>query len=118
MGSFTGTRTVKYLPWSEDHWTSERGSLLRWDKPEHFLIAALGTISPFLLSKINYLMFLSGHYYVAAFFTLIIGFFWERRNGKVPYGKTGKIEGFSWKDIIANMAGVLFALGLYWTGVL
>lgn len=37
----------------------------------------------------------------------ILGIGWEIKDGLVPYGQMGKIDGFSWKDLIADNVGFL-----------
>ncbi len=91
---------MKFLPWQQDHWLSKTGSVICYDKLEHF---AGSFILAWILS-----FFLSRFWAVGLAFGL--GFLWEVKDGYYPYNRlTGAIEGFSWKDLIADMAGI----GLY-----
>jgi len=91
---------MKFLPWQQDRWLSKNGSIICFDKLEHF---AGSFILAWILS-----FFLSRFWAVGLAFGL--GFFWEVKDGYYPYNRlTGAIEGFSWKDLIADMAGI----GLY-----
>lgn len=102
---------IKRLKWSEDYWLSREGSLLPWDKLEHFLLA-LATSS--IIPHISYLHVLSGHELVilvlTALLSTFVGLWWENRDGKVPYDDAGNIQGFSIKDVVANQAGIVLGL--------
>jgi len=83
---------MKFIPWKDDNWLSREGSLLPYDKLEHFLISLLG------FSILIFLIFLTPVQAIA------IGIFaaalWEIKDGVFFYG-------FSWKDLIAGIAGLL-----------
>lgn len=83
---------MKFIPWNKDKWLSKEGSILPYDKLEHFLIA-LGLI-PFLVIYIDPTFF--GLLSVALVSFLIIG--WEIRDSF--------LTGFSWKDLIAGFLGM------------
>lgn len=74
--------------------------MLVYDKMEHFL---LGIIGAFILQ-----------FFLADWFVLLIGFIaaflWEIKDGLLPYDEQGNIEGFSWKDLIAGIFGVVLWL--------
>lgn len=92
---------MKFLPWKDDHWNSRNGHVIRYDKIEHFL----GSV---ILTAICAKLFGPGYGSVLAF---VCGILWEVKDGYVPYD--GKhIEGFSWKDLIADAAGVVLYYGL------
>jgi hypothetical protein len=82
---------MKFIPWHEDKWLSREGRILPYDKLEHFLLALLWMIVGILLLKISLpMVILIG---VAA----AIG--WEIKDGLFSHG-------FSWKDLIADFAGL------------
>ncbi|MGH1361990.1 MAG: hypothetical protein ACRBF0_00445 [Calditrichia bacterium] len=95
---------MKFLPWSEDHWLSREGKLLPWDKLEHFAIAFLGVFLGILLLGVNVqlVLILAG----------VAGVAWEIKDGFVAYNDAGDIQGFSWKDIVADFAGIGLAYAL------
>lgn len=91
---------MKFKKWSDDKWLSRNGSILPYDKLEHFLLGALGMlicISWIGLPLITSLIILE-----------ILGIGWEIKDGLVPYGQKEEIDGFSWKDLIADNVGFLF----------
>jgi VanZ family protein len=90
--------------WAHDRWLSKGGTILPYDKLEHFLIYFL---AGFLLS-----------FKFAAEIVIIllfaIGLLWEIKDALMPYEKYGWWggEGFSWKDLIANIIGIALGLAL------
>ena len=85
---------MKFIPWRRDEWFSKQGSILPWDKVEHFLLGIIG----YLL-----LFYLIGFDGMQCFTILIIAaIVWEIRDGF--------ITGFSWKDLIASAAGLFVSL--------
>ena len=93
---------MKFLKWSDDRWKSEQGSILKYDKLEHFLLGFIGLFST--------LFFFS---YIGFWYCLIIweslGIGWEIKDGLFTYD--GKhIQGFSWKDLLADNYGFMAAV--------
>ncbi len=89
---------LKILPWEKDEWLSKQGTILPFDKLEHFLIALIGVlVGVFLLNLIPHLVII-----VITF----LGIGWEIRDGLITSG-----QGFSWKDLFADFAGI--ALGFF-----
>lgn len=89
-----------FLDWKKDSWFSRNGSILVYDKLEHFFIGIIGS---FIL-----------HFFFADWLLLLIGFIaaflWEIKDGLLPYDEQGNIEGFSWKDLLAGIAGIVIGL--------
>ena len=63
---------------------------------------------------INFLFFKVG---ILTWFLIVevFGFFWEVKDGILPFGNNetnpdGLVEGFSFKDLIANQIGILLAV--------
>ncbi len=91
---------MKFLPWSQDFWLSREGSVLPYDKLEHYLIAFIATFTGI------FAMGLYPYAVIAVVFLLGIG--WEIRDGLVPVKKGSTvIQGFSWKDLISDFAGIV-----------
>jgi len=92
---------MKFKPWNTDKWLSLSGSIIPWDKVEHFL---LGVILEALLlwapiTPAENLFFFS-----------LAAWGWEVKDGLKAYDDNGHVEGFSWKDLIAGYAGGALAL--------
>ena len=90
---------MKFLKWSDDKWLSKNSSILPYDKLEHLILGALGMFIGIYwigFSVLTSLIILE-----------ILGIAWEIKDGLVPYNKKGNIEGFSWKDLIADNVGFL-----------
>lgn len=83
----------KFLPWDEDKWLSRQGTILPYDKLEHFLLSFVGVLLGIVLLNIN-------PPFVVLFIALL-GIGWELRDGLIANG-----QGFSWKDLIADFAGI------------
>lgn len=98
---------MKFLDWSRDYWTSREGStFIRYDKLEHALLAFVGVL--FLSAVLPF----TTHLPVQACQMIVraFGVLYEIYNGFVPYrGGGGMVQGFSWKDLIANEAGLRLA---------
>lgn len=98
---------MKFLAWSEDQWFSKEGSLLVYDKLEHFLLAFVGTF--ITISGLNL--------HPASVIAVIgvLGILWEVRDGIVVNQNTGVVQGFSWKDLFADIFGIVagYGLGVY-----
>lgn len=90
---------MKFKNWSDDKWLSKNGSILPYDKPEHFLLGALGMFICIYLIGLSLI--------ISIIIMEILGIGWEIKDGLVPYNKEGNIEGFSWKDLIADNVGFL-----------
>lgn len=90
---------MKFLKWSDDKWLSKNGSILPYDKLEHLLLGVLGMFI---------IIYWIGFSLLTSLIILeILGIGWEIKDGLVPYNKNGNIEGFSWKDLIADNVGFL-----------
>ena len=82
---------MKFIPWNEDMWLSKEGSILKYDKLEHFLAAFLTVFAGILLLHINPM--------AMVLIAVIVGVGWEIKDGFFSHG-------FSWKDLIADFAGI------------
>jgi hypothetical protein len=90
---------MKFEKWSDDKWLSKNGTILPYDKLEHFFLGTLGLLICF---------YLLGFSLTLSFVILeLLGIAWEIKDGIVPYDDKGNIEGFSWKDLIADNIGFL-----------
>lgn len=90
---------MKFKKWSDDKWLSKNGSILPYDKLEHLLLGVMGMLIGIYWFDFSLL---------ASFIILeVLGVGWEIKDGLVPYNKKGDIEGFSWKDLIADNVGFL-----------
>ncbi len=97
---------IKFLPWHLDKWLSQQGSLLAYDKLEHFLAAV---ISLFIFNRV-----FKWSIKTSVIVALLLGIAWEIKDGIIPYDwDRGLIQGFSWKDLIADIAGIL--VGAFFT---
>ena len=92
---------IKFKPWHLDKWLSLSGTVIPYDKVEHFILGVI--LGSFLL-----LLPVSPFFGLFLFSLAAIG--WEIRDGVTPYNSAGNIEGFSWKDLIADYAGGLVSL--------
>ena len=84
----------KFLAWDRDDWISTQGTILKYDKLEHLLLALIGVLICVYL--INLELFFS----LALMF--LIGIAWEIRDGLIKNG-----QGFSRKDLIADFIGIV-----------
>lgn len=90
--------------WAQDHWLSKGGTILPYDKLEHFLVYFLAAfLLSFKLAKETVIALLCA-----------IGLLWEIKDALMPYEKYGWWggEGFSWKDTAANLVGIVLGLAL------
>lgn len=110
---------VKFIEWQEDKWLSREGSVLPFDKIEHFLLGIILALAILLVFSAHTPEYPVGKATIWDF--LWFSFFavgWEIKDGLVPL-KSGRVQGFSWKDLIADYAGflvvffTLWKLGLY-----
>lgn len=85
-----------FLDWDEDEWFSSQGSILKFDKLEHLLLAIIGVVICFYLLKLDLLLSLS--------LIFLLGIAWEIKDGLIKNG-----QGFSRKDLIADFAGIMLA---------
>ena len=97
---------MKFLPWKEDLWLSRNGNVLVYDKLEHFLIAAA-------LMMLGVVFFPTAEQWHVALAVLALGVFKEVYDGVIPYDGE-HIEGFSMKDVLADLAGIAVGWFLVW----
>ena len=105
---------MKFLAWSEDKWLSKEGNVLPYDKVEHFLYAFFGVIvqfflvSPYILNNPSPAgLFISANLFSISMFIRTLGILRELYDSVVPYHFTPRrVQGWSWKDLIANEAGI------------
>lgn len=90
---------MKFEKWSDDKWLSKNGTILPYDKLEHFFLGALGLLIFIYLLSLSLI--------VSLVILESLGIAWEIKDGLIPYDKEGNVEGFSWKDLIADNAGFL-----------
>lgn len=92
--SCVNAEPFRWLPWEQDRFNSTNGLVLKYDKLEHALL--FGGLT--LLPKEH------GRKYAFA-----LGLGNEIKDALVPYEKYGRIggEGFSWKDLFANVVGIV-----------
>lgn len=99
-----------FLPWKKDKWLSENGTILKYDKPEHFILGITGIVLTYLWGA----HIKAGPEYYSNTFVVwvIISILYEIGNGLIPYDGI-HIEGFSWKDIIAGFMGILSGIFIF-----
>ena len=102
---------MKFLRWQDDSFWSENGHILTWDKLEHFIREFLLILLNVFIIKINMLNWV--------IVVELFGIAWEMKDGLFPYGNERSnpgrlIEGFSFKDLIANQAGIITGLLILW----
>jgi len=104
--SFPIFAQFRTLDWKNDKWNSPNGHFIKYDKIEHCLASAGLTISFMAFDEKNWK------------YALLSGFLWEVKDSLFPYEKYGQWggEGFSSKDLIADMAGVAIGYGIYQGG--
>ena len=95
--------------WARDSWLSRGGLVLTYDKLEHFLTYLGLTFIGFWLRIDSTIPIL-----------LMIGILWEIKDALLPYEKVGFWggDGFSWKDLMANIAGIAVGYVLLQTAAL
>ena len=92
--------------WDEhDKWNSQNGMFLKSDKIEHALGSSFLYESLLLITKSKRESFV---------WSVTLGVLWEVKDAYFPYEKYGKYggEGFSWKDVGANVTGIVFTMGV------
>ena len=95
---------IKFKEWSKDSFTSRSGNILPWDKAEHVIRGFL--VGLFIMTVLD-----GGRWYLNLGFYSLFVLGYETYNGYQPYD--GKhIEGFSFKDLVADYTGYLLAFGV------
>lgn len=89
---------MKFLKWLEDKWLSRNGTILPFDKLEHLILGAIGLLICIYLIGLSLVL--------SIVILELLGIGWEIKDGLLP-NNTGNIEGFSWKDLIADNVGFL-----------
>ena len=89
--------------WAKDSWFSKGGLIIRFDKIEHAVLFFIGFWVLLIIGiPINW----------SLVFLLALGILWEIKDALVPFEKYGKLggDGFSWRDIMADIVGLAIAL--------
>ena len=89
---------MKFIEWNKDKWLSKEGSILPWDKLEHFILALSGVFFICGFLKLDIIGIVG-----VSVLTFLLGLLWEIRDGLQGYG-------FSWKDFIADILGIFIAI--------
>lgn len=104
---------MKFLKWELDKWDSLDGNFYRYDKVEHFFYAFLGVLFFFYGMPIFFpsnppaIQFFFGNVFLTSFTIRTLGVLREVWDGLVPFNWSPRvIQGWSWKDLIANEAGI------------
>ena len=119
---------MRFVKWEDDRLDSKQGSVLVYDKLEHFMLVFAGVLllyylTPYFLSNPNPpIDDFSGSLFLQVMLVRIIGIFNEVKDALVPYDKEkGLIQGFSIVDLLANEMGlaaavyfILFLKGELW----
>ena len=106
---------MKFLPWQEDLWLSKQGNFLTFDKLEHLLIALVGLILLHSFAPLLQQLPIVGFIFPTSLlwqmmFIRLLGISREIYDGLFPYDrKRNLVQGWSWKDLIANEAGISLA---------
>ncbi len=92
---------------AKDNWDSRQGSIIPYDKLEHLVVWFLIYLGLYLVSD----------YQTAFAGAIASGILWEMKDAVVPWEKYGWIggDGFSVKDLIADIAGILLAVFFLWS---
>lgn len=91
---------IKFVKWSDDRWKSEQGSIIKYDKLEHFILGFIGLFVTLILGAA---------FWLSLAIWVTVGFGYELKDGTVPYDAK-HIQGFSWKDFIADCLGFILAI--------
>jgi len=86
----------KFLSWDQDEWLSTQGTILKYDKLEHLILAVISALILVYILKIEIFLSLA--------LTFLLGILWEIKDGLIKNG-----QGFSKKDLIADFAGMVIA---------
>ena len=86
----------KFLPWNQDQWLSTQGTVIKYDKLEHFLLSVLGVVLLVYIFNLEILF--------SSALLFLIGIVWEIRDGVIKNG-----QGFSKKDLIADFLGIILS---------
>ena len=85
---------VKFLEWGEDRWGSRNGSVLEYDKVEHFMRDfGISVVFGFIPA-------------------LVFNLVWEYVDGTRPWALGQEVEGWSMKDFIAGSVGAITGQGV------
>ena len=89
--------------WAHDSWNSQQGTIINYDKIEHALRGLAIIVVAMVIGLQAPIIF------VTAFALL-----WEIKDGYMDYKRWGWWggEGFSWRDLCADIIGACFAYGL------
>lgn len=93
--------------WAMDSWDSRGGLVIKYDKLEHALAYFVGSAILLWLGLSPDEVF---------FFLFSAGIIWEIKDAYIPYEVYGKLggDGFSWRDIVANLVGIFFGFLVAW----
>ncbi len=93
--------------WAHDSWLSRGGLVVKYDKLEHALAYFVGSV---------FLLWLGLPYDEVFFFLFLAGVMWEIKDAHIPFETYGKFggDGFSWRDIIANLTGIFAGFLVVW----
>lgn len=108
---------MRIVKWEDDKFDTREGSILPYDKLEHFILAALGLfllhyLTPYFFNNPSppVALFTSNLFWQAMFIRLL-GFANEVKDAFWPYDRAnGLIQGFSGVDVVANELGLAFAV--------
>ena len=92
---------------AQDRFATRAGFIIPYDKLEHLLCWFLLCVS-FLLAGLPRSL--------AAGVALVAGILWELKDAVMPWERYGFWggDGFSWRDLVADAAGIALAVGI-WT---
>lgn len=108
---------MRFVKWEDDRLDSKQGSVLVYDKLEHFMLAFAGVLLFYYLTPYFFanpsppIDVFSSNLFVQVMLVRIIGIFNEVKDALVPYDKEkGLIQGFSIVDLLANEIGLVTAV--------
>ncbi len=78
---------IKFILCDEDKWLSKEGTILPYDKLEHFLLSFFGMVIGIFLLKFSPM--------ATALLIAIIGIGWEIKDGIKEPDSHGNVQGFS-----------------------
>lgn len=119
---------MRFVKWEDDRLDSKQGSVLVYDKLEHFMLAFAGVLLFYYLTPYFFanpsppIEVFSGSLFMQVILVRIIGVINEIKDVLIPYDKEkGLIQGFSIVDLLANEMGlaaavyvILFLKGELW----
>lgn len=108
---------MKFVKWEDDKFNTRQGSILPYDKLEHFVLAAMGLLllhylTPYVLNNPSppVALFTSNIFWQAMIIRFL-GFANEVKDAFLPYdSRNGLIQGFSVVDVVANELGIAFSV--------